>query len=66
MSSSRLISRHLFIPSFDGPSTTRHSPLFSITYELPNFQVLCFDNDATVGWGVGGTRPFKHAKMGKR
>src|SRR6266852_3998275 len=44
--SSHLASRHcfcLFCPSL--------SRLFSCKYELPNLQVFCFDNDATVPGG---------------
>src|SRR5207248_2146645 len=33
------------------------SPSFSYKYELPNLQLLCFDNDATVPGG-GGSAPI--------
>ena len=41
----------------DHPQFTRSELLlFSIAYERPNLQVLCFGNVATVGWVCGGTR----------
>lgn len=36
--------------------------LFSITYELPNLQLLCFDNDATLGWVGGAAHIGKEVK----
>lgn len=40
-------------------STPLALPFFSTTSKLPNFQVLCFDNDATVGdMGVPALFPF--------
>jgi len=42
-------------PLYQAPFPHFAFSLFSSAYELPNLQLLCFDNDATVP-GVGGDR----------
>ncbi len=44
----------LFVPARHPDFTPLSIPLFSSTYALPNLQVLCFDDVATMGVGGGG------------